>query len=138
MLVAQLCLTLCDPVDYSPPGSSVRGILQAMILKWVAMPFSRGFFWSRNQTCVSLWLLNCRQKRLPTSVSWPGEFHGLNRPWGHKDLDRTEWLSLSLSVPLSQPKRKELYIFSWKKDWKHKTFASTLSEKDENFHRIFS
>ena len=37
----QLCLTLGDPMDCSPPGSSVHRILQARILKWVAMPFSR-------------------------------------------------------------------------------------------------
>ena len=40
--VTQLCLTLCDPVDCSPPGSSVHGILQARVLEWVAMPSSRG------------------------------------------------------------------------------------------------
>ena len=40
-LVVQLCLTPCDPLDCSPPGSSVHGILQARILKWVAMPSSR-------------------------------------------------------------------------------------------------
>ena len=40
--VAQLCPTLCDPVDCSPPGSSVHGILQARILEWVAISFSRG------------------------------------------------------------------------------------------------
>ena len=39
----QLCLTLCDPMDCSPPGSSVHGILQARILEWVAMPSSGGF-----------------------------------------------------------------------------------------------
>ena len=37
----QLCLTLCDPMNWSPPGSSVHGILQAKILEWVAMPSSR-------------------------------------------------------------------------------------------------
>ena len=37
----QSCLTLCDAVDGSPPGSSVHGILQARILEWVAIPFSR-------------------------------------------------------------------------------------------------
>jgi len=36
----QSCPTLCDPMDYSPPGPSVHGILQARILEWVAMPFS--------------------------------------------------------------------------------------------------
>ena len=42
--VAQSCPTLCDPVDCSPPGSSVHGILQARILEWVAISFSRGIF----------------------------------------------------------------------------------------------
>ena len=40
--VAQSCLTLCDPMDCSPPGFSVHGILQARILEWVAISFSRG------------------------------------------------------------------------------------------------
>ena len=39
---AQSCLTLCDPMNSSPPGSSVHEILQARILEWVAIPFSRG------------------------------------------------------------------------------------------------
>ena len=41
-LVAQSCLTLCDPMHCIPPGSSVLGILQARILEWVAILFSRG------------------------------------------------------------------------------------------------
>ena len=40
-LATQTCLTLCDPMDCSLPGSSVHGILQARILEWAAMPFSR-------------------------------------------------------------------------------------------------
>ena len=44
----QLCQTLCDPLSYSPPGSSVHGILQARILEWVAIPFSRGSFQPRD------------------------------------------------------------------------------------------
>ena len=39
--VTQSCLTLCDPMDCSPPGSFVHGILQARILDWGAIPFSR-------------------------------------------------------------------------------------------------
>ena len=42
--VAQSCLTLWDPVDCSPPGSSIHGILQARTLEWVAISFSRGIF----------------------------------------------------------------------------------------------
>ena len=49
----QLCPTLCDPIDCSPPGSSVRGILQASILEWVAIPSSRGPSPPREQTWVS-------------------------------------------------------------------------------------
>ena len=42
VLVAWSCPTLCDPMDCSPPGFSVHGILQARILEWIAIPFSRG------------------------------------------------------------------------------------------------
>ena len=51
--VAQSCLTLCDPVDCSPPGSSVHGILQTRILEWVAISFSRGSSQPRDWTQVS-------------------------------------------------------------------------------------
>ena len=51
--VAQSCPTLCDPVDCSPPGSSVHGILQARILEWVAISFSRGSSRPRDRTQVS-------------------------------------------------------------------------------------
>ena len=53
VLVVQLCLTLRDPVDCSPPGSSVHGILQAGILEWVAIAFSRGSSRPRDRTQVS-------------------------------------------------------------------------------------
>ena len=52
-LVAQPYLTLCDPADCSPRGSSVCGILQARIVEWIAMPSSRGPFQPRDQTQVS-------------------------------------------------------------------------------------
>ena len=49
----QLCLTLWDPMDHNPPGSSGRGISQGRILEWVAMPSSRGSSWFRDWTCIS-------------------------------------------------------------------------------------
>ena len=51
-LVAQSCLTLCDPMDDSPPGSSVLGILQARVLERVAMSSSRGASLPRDRTQV--------------------------------------------------------------------------------------
>ena len=53
VLVVQSCPTLCDPTDCSPLGSSVHGILQARILEWVAIPFSRVSSQPRDQTQVS-------------------------------------------------------------------------------------
>ena len=49
----QSCPTLCDPIDGSPPGSSVHGILQARIREWVAVPFSKGSSQPRDRSQVS-------------------------------------------------------------------------------------
>ena len=51
--VVQSCPTVCDPMDCSLPGSSVRGIFQARVLEWVAISFSRGSSWPRDRTWVS-------------------------------------------------------------------------------------
>ena len=61
-LVAKSWLTLCDPMDCSPPGSSVHGISHARTLEWVAVSFSRVSFWPRDWLCVSCigrWILYC-------------------------------------------------------------------------------
>ena len=50
---AKSCLTLSNPMDHSPPGSSVHGIFQARILEGFAISFSRGSSPARDQTCVS-------------------------------------------------------------------------------------
>ena len=59
----QSCPTLCDAMDWSPPGSSVHGILQTRILEWVAIPSSRGSSQPRNWSsvsyvsCIGRWVL---------------------------------------------------------------------------------
>ena len=53
VLAAQSCLTLCDPMDCSPPGSSVHEIFQARILEWIAISFSGGSSHPRDRTWVS-------------------------------------------------------------------------------------
>jgi len=76
VLVAQSYPTLCDPMDRSPPGSSVHGILQARILEWTAIPFSRGSSWPRNQTQVSctagrfftVWATNVMQSKSDENI----------------------------------------------------------------------
>ena len=58
-LVAQSCPTLCDPMDYSLPGSSVHGILQARVLEWVGISFSRGSSQARDETRFSCIIGRC-------------------------------------------------------------------------------
>ena len=69
VLVAQSCPTLCNPMDYSLPGSSVHGMLQASILEWVAIPFSRGSSQPRERTqCLMFSTLAGRF--LTTGATW--------------------------------------------------------------------
>ena len=53
VLVPQSSPILCNPMDWSPPGSSIHGISQTRMLEWVAISFSRGYSQSRDQTQVS-------------------------------------------------------------------------------------
>ena len=70
--VAQSCPTLCDPMDYSLPGSSVHGIFQAIVLEWIAISFSRGSSQPRDWTqvsrivdrCFTIWATREVQKSL--------------------------------------------------------------------------
>ena len=72
----QLCLTLCKPIDCSPPGSSVRGILQARILEWVAISFSECYtgFTLRSYSHPMEIL-----KSSPRFLQIPGSLHSLCR-----------------------------------------------------------
>ena len=63
----QPCPTLCHPMDYSPPGSSVHGLLQGRILEWVAMPSSRGSFLTQGSNPHPLYLWHWQADSLPLS-----------------------------------------------------------------------
>ena len=71
-LSLQSCLTLCDPMDHSPPGSYIHGIFQAKILERVAIS-SQGFSLLRDQTCVSY--LSCKCRWFFTSSATWGALH---------------------------------------------------------------
>ena len=60
--VAQSCLTLCDTMDCNPPGSCVRGILQAKILEWVSISYYRGSSQPSDWTCISC--VSCIGRRI--------------------------------------------------------------------------
>ena len=92
----QSCLTLCDPIHGSPPGSAVPGILQARILEWVAISFSNAWKWKVKMKSLSCtWLLATpwtAAYQAPTSM-------GFSR-WGY-------WSGLPLPSPLLKPSLKD-------------------------------
>ena len=69
-LVAQSCLTLCNPIDCSLPHSSVHGILQAKILEWEAITFSRGSWWPRAWTRSPAVQAGCLPSEPPGRFYW--------------------------------------------------------------------
>ena len=69
VLVAQSCLTLCNLVDGSLPGSSVHGILKARIVEWVAISFSRGSSQSRDRTQFPALQADCLPSESPGKPS---------------------------------------------------------------------
>ena len=83
-LVAQSCLTLFDPMDSSPPGSSVHGILQARILEWVAISFPRGIFTTQGSNPG---LLHCKQ-----ILYWVNrDYIRWGRPVQRSNTDLSKW-----------------------------------------------
>ena len=97
--LTQSYLTLCDPMDCSLPGSSVHGILKARILEWVAIPFSRGSSWPRDQTqvsciagrCFTIWATREAHqcKRLMLNL-WIGKI-----PRDNNNKQQRQWRSLT-------------------------------------------
>ena len=85
----QLCLTLCDPIDGSPPGSPVPGILQARTLEWVAISFSNAWKWKgkvKSLSHVRLFTTPWTAAyRAPPSMGFSRQeyWNGVPLPWPH-------------------------------------------------------
>ena len=80
--VTQSCPTLSNPVDYSPPGSSVHGICQARVLEWVAIAFSSQVQWSSKKILP---------KYVPTIKPCNSNFSQISTEWGPKDVFPKLW-----------------------------------------------
>ena len=86
VLVVQSYLTLWDPMDCRLPGFSVHGVLQARILRWVAIPFSRGSSLPRDQTQSSTLQadsLLSEPPGKPKTIIWPSNPTMRQIPWGN-------------------------------------------------------
>ena len=110
----QLCPTLCDPMDYSPPVSSVHAILRARILGWVAMPSTRGSFWPRDRIPSLLDLLHWQAGSLPLAP--PGK-----PTEGHDVKVKVAQSCLTLCDPMDYIQSME---FSRPEDWSGEPFPS--------------
>ena len=110
----QLCLTLCDPVDGSPPCSPVPGILQARTLEWVAISFSIGWKWKVKVKSLSrVWLL---------ATPWTAAYQAPPS----MEFSRQEYWS---RVPLPSPSKK---TYRWPKSTCNDTQHPWLSEKGKS------
>ena len=113
---------LCDPVDYSPPASSVCGILQARILEWVSMLSSRGSSWPRDWTCVSY--VSCTG----TWVLYHVWFAGKSLQSCPTLCDSIEGSPPCFPVPgILQARILEWVAISFSKAWKGKVKVKLLS-----------
>ena len=126
MLSLPLCPTLCDPMDCSPPGSSVHGILQARILEWAAMPFSQDSHviqqfwecthekWTRD---ASRYLYNA-----PTCMTASSQCRkGGNGPNAHGQLNGSTKWALALQWNVTQPWKARRFWHRLQPDeiWRH-------------------
>ena len=104
VLAAQSCPTLCNPMDCSLPGSSVHGILQASILEWVAISFSKGSSWSWDGTQVSsagrCFTLRATREGFCTLKSWFQFQKYFTQTRGVTELQRL-WLIISWQLPVA-------------------------------------
>ena len=81
--LCQSCLTLCDPIDGSPPGSPIPGILQVRTLEWVAISFSSAWKWKVKVTSLSrAWLLAMPWTEAYQAPSSMGFFQARVLEWG--------------------------------------------------------
>ena len=104
----QSCLTLCDPIDGSPPDFPIPGILQARTLEWVAISFSNAWKWKvkvKSLSCV--WLLATpwtAAHQAPPSMGFSKQEYWSGLPLGHKMSDTTERLThIHISSRWAQP-----------------------------------
>ena len=112
----QLCPSLCNSMDCSPPGSSVHGILQARILEWVAMLSSRASSWFRGQIHISLYLLHWQAKSLPLAP--------LGKPYVNNKILQEQFTNYMFSLKqmfwrVLQNNSEGIFILIIRRNWRN-------------------
>ena len=109
--VAQLCPTICDPIDCSPPGSFVHGNFQARILEWVAISFSN--FRTRKSSNSSHFLSSFNSLSVPKKSVQPDKVKQTDTPTKHIP-DEVKTLKAAYIFPNFQVKKYWKSILLWK------------------------
>ena len=135
VLHAQSCLTLCDPMDYTPPGSSVHGILQARTLEWVSISSSRGSSWPKDWTespevagkFFTLSHRECRFNPWVEKILWRGNGNPLQYSCQDNPMDREAWRVTFPGVTKSQTQLS---------DWAHMHNSASSKEQPRQFREV--
>ena len=101
-LVTQQCLTLCDPMDCSLPVFSIQRILQARMLEWVAVPFSRGSSQPRDRTwvsCIAGRFFTIWASRVDPFLLWREKQTVMQQPTGSQEKSGPNWASVDALTP---------------------------------------
>ena len=129
----QLCPTLCDPIDGSPPGSTIPGILQARTLEWVAISFSNACKWK-----VKVKSLSCVRQLCPT-LSDPRDgsppdssIHGIFQ------ARVLEWGAIAFSARLVKEATKQwevvsVYFELWNPCWGKSVYRGTRNDEEKSW-----
>ena len=117
--VTQVCPTLCNPMDYNPPGSSIHGILQARILEWIAIPFCRRSSRPRDWTQVS-----CIAGRFFTV--W-----ATRKPLGYATLSHFSHVWLCATPQTVAYQAPPSLGFSRQEHWSRLPFPSSMHESEK-------
>ena len=114
----QLCLTLCDPIDGSPPGSPIPGIFQARTLEWVAISFSNAWklkvkvkLLSRVRLLVTPWTA---AHQAPASMGFPRQEYWSGVPLPSPRI--LEWVAISFSRGSSLAQELNSCLLHWQMD----------------------
>ena len=134
----QLCPTLCDPTDGSPPGSPVPRILQARTLEWVAISFSNAWKWKvkvKSLSCIRLFATPWTEAyQAPPSMGFSGQEYWRGVPLPSPS---EAWWATIYRVAKSQIQLSNWAHSQWKPIWGFMSKKVSTAEKDRSWKNIF-
>ena len=143
----QPCLTLCDPIDSSPPGSPVPGILQERTLEWIAISFSNAWKWKvKGKSLSRVWLFSTpwiAAHQAPPSMGfsrqehWSGESHTTSTSKNYRCLDLYCYRFILSVFEFHVESYSPLWLYDWKSILKSTSKNRSLMNNDTFINNVF-